>query len=195
MIIAIEGVDGVGKTTISKLVADKLNFIFAEKPLHYLLDDRDKEYTNYIKLRDFFNNNEDRNLSAWFYGLNYMLISNIFKGKNIVTDRYLISMYALSFSDYNIDIYDLIVKKIELPFLTVILKASKEIVYNRLILRNPIDKDVYKLNNIDNFYKKSYECINRYNLNHIIIDTSNLDKETITNIIINKYFEMLEINR
>lgn len=194
MIIAIEGVDGVGKTTISKLVAEKLNFIFAEKPLHYLLDD-DKEYKNYIRLRDFFNNIDDRNLSAWFYGLNYMLISNIFRDKNIITDRYLISMYALSVSDYNIDIYDLIVKKIEIPFLTVVLKASKEIVHNRLISRNPTDKDVSKLNNINMFYKKSEECINRYNLQHIIIDTSDLDKESISNIIINKYFEMLEINK
>ena len=41
--ISIEGMDGVGKSTTCKLLAEKLGYIFVEKPLHYLLDDGDDE--------------------------------------------------------------------------------------------------------------------------------------------------------
>ena len=36
--IAIEGMDGVGKTTVCKLLASKTGYTFITKPLHYLLD-------------------------------------------------------------------------------------------------------------------------------------------------------------
>ena len=38
MHIAIEGMDGVGKTTAGKRLADQLHFKFVEKPLHYIFD-------------------------------------------------------------------------------------------------------------------------------------------------------------
>ena len=41
--ISIEGMDGVGKSTTCKLLAEKLGYIFVEKPLHYLLDDKEDE--------------------------------------------------------------------------------------------------------------------------------------------------------
>lgn len=36
--IAIEGVDGVGKTTVARLLAEQLQCEFVEKPFHLLLD-------------------------------------------------------------------------------------------------------------------------------------------------------------
>ena len=38
MFIAIEGVDGVGKTTVARLLAELLQCEFVEKPFHLLLD-------------------------------------------------------------------------------------------------------------------------------------------------------------
>lgn len=38
MFIAIEGVDGVGKTTVARLLAEQLQCEFVEKPFHLLLD-------------------------------------------------------------------------------------------------------------------------------------------------------------
>ena len=48
--ISIEGMDGVGKSTTCKLLAEKLGYIFVEKPLHYLLDDSDDEVKQYQKV-------------------------------------------------------------------------------------------------------------------------------------------------
>ena len=50
MHIAVEGFDGVGKSTAAKKLADKLGFLLVEKPLHFLFDEEgDKEY---IRIRD-----------------------------------------------------------------------------------------------------------------------------------------------
>ena len=46
MVIAIEGMDGVGKTTISKRLAKTLKYIYVDKPLHYLLPGDEKN--NYL---------------------------------------------------------------------------------------------------------------------------------------------------
>ena len=42
MIVAIEGMDGVGKTTACKLLAERLGYKFVEKNLHFLFDENDK---------------------------------------------------------------------------------------------------------------------------------------------------------
>ena len=62
--LSIEGMDGVGKTTICKMVAEKLGYTFVEKPLHYLLDDNG-EIKQYQKVAERVNRNPDRVFTAW----------------------------------------------------------------------------------------------------------------------------------
>ena len=82
MHIAIEGMDGVGKTTVANILAKKLNFTIVEKPLHLLFDQNDS-FTNYIKYRDYVNLQVDNDpLRAWFYGL-----GNIFLDRSLVFRR------------------------------------------------------------------------------------------------------------
>lgn len=47
--ISIEGMDGVGKSTTCKILAERLGYEFVEKPLHYLFDDSDNEIKQYQK--------------------------------------------------------------------------------------------------------------------------------------------------
>ena len=54
--ISIEGMDGVGKSTTCKLLAEKLEYIFVEKPLHYLLDDSDDEIKQIISYVTHYHN-------------------------------------------------------------------------------------------------------------------------------------------
>ena len=63
--ISIEGMDGVGKTTTCKLLAERLGYTFVEKPLHYLLDDND-EIIQYQKVAKRVNANSNRNFTAWY---------------------------------------------------------------------------------------------------------------------------------
>ena len=55
--ISIEGMDGVGKSTTCKLLAERLHYKFIEKPLHYLLDETETSFEEYIKIRDRVNVN------------------------------------------------------------------------------------------------------------------------------------------
>ena len=129
--ISIEGMDGVGKSTICKLLAEKLGYMFVEKPLHYLLDDNN-EIFQYQKVAKKVNENPNRNFTAWYYGLNNIYLYEKFKNQNIVTDRHIVSNYCWSGTDYNKDIYNLILKKIGRPKLTVVLYATPETILNRL---------------------------------------------------------------
>ena len=43
--------DGVGKTTTCRLLAEKLGYIFVEKNLRFLFDENDG-YDNYFRIRD-----------------------------------------------------------------------------------------------------------------------------------------------
>ena len=66
--IAIEGMDGVGKTTTCKLLAERLGYKFIEKNLRFLFDENN-EFDNYFRIRDKVNANPDRLFTSWFYGL------------------------------------------------------------------------------------------------------------------------------
>ena len=78
MHIAIEGIDGVGKTETARLLAQKKGFTFIEKPLHYILDKAGME--NYLWTTQQINNHLDHNFAGMFYGLgNYYLSNKVIK--------------------------------------------------------------------------------------------------------------------
>ena len=106
--ISVEGMDGVGKTTACKLLAQKLGYIFADKNLRFLFDEG-KSYENYFRIRDKVNDSPDRLFTSWFYGLGNIYLHTMFKDKKVVTDRYFLSNYAWSVTAQNIEVYDLLV--------------------------------------------------------------------------------------
>lgn len=85
--IAIEGMDGVGKTTASKLLAKRLGYKFIDKNLRELFDDNGS-YDNYFRIRDKVNASPDRLFTAWFYALGNIYLHTAHEKENIVTDRY-----------------------------------------------------------------------------------------------------------
>ncbi len=187
--ISIEGMDGVGKTSTSKLVAEKIGFTFVEKPLHYIVDEGD-DTTNYRKIANAVNSDEDRNFTAWYYGLNNIYVYDRFKNQNIVTDRHVVSNYAWSGTDYNGDIYDLILKKIGAPTLTVILYSDTDSIIRRLRQRDPDDKDIERAIDSERIYSRMIDFCKRRNLPYVIVDSSKLTLEETANEIIRKYKEI-----
>ena len=182
--ISIEGMDGVGKSTTCKLLSEKLGYEFIEKPLHYLLDKDADSFDDYKRIRDQVNTNPNRDFTSWFYGLGSLFMYEAFKNKNIVTDRHLASNYAWSGSDSNGDVYDLLVKKLGSPKLTVILYSPSDVIVERLKSRNKDDKDIARAKESERIYSRMIEFCKKYKFPYLVIDTTNLSPEEVVNKII-----------
>jgi len=181
--ISIEGIDGVGKTTASQKVAKHFGYFFVEKPLHFLFDS-DESFENYIRIRDFVNSSSNRLFTSWFYGLSNIFLFEKFGDRNIVTDRHLLSNYCWSGTHDNQDVYDLLVKKLGIPNFTFILYANEKTVESRILGRDVNDSDVEKTKFIPEAYKKMKSFCEKYEMPHLLIDTTNLNQDEVANIII-----------
>lgn len=176
--------DGVGKSTVCQLLAEKLGYKFVEKPLHYLFDENENKFDNYLRIREQVNANSNRVFTSWFYGLGSIYMYDLFKDTNIVTDRHFASNYAWSGSDTNGEIYDLLIQKLSVPKLTVILYSPVETIINRLISRNKNDSDIAKAKKSEMIYSRMIEFCEKKNLPFVIIDTSNLSPKQVVDKIL-----------
>ena len=183
--IAIEGMDGVGKTTASKLLAKRLGYKFIDKNLRELFDDGDS-YDNYIRIRDKVNASPDRLFTAWFYALGNIYLHTAHEKENIVTDRYFLSNYAWSGTANNDEVYDLLVKKLGFPDLTVILYADEHAILSRLRHRDELDSDIKKVTLAKEKYEKMIYFCEKYKMPYMVIDTSNLFPEEVVEVIMKR---------
>ena len=183
--IAIEGMDGVGKTTASKLLAKRLGYKFIDKNLRELFDDGDS-YDNYIRIRDKVNASLDRLFTAWFYALGNIYLHTAHEKENIVTDRYFLSNYAWSGTENNDEVYDLLVKKLGFPDLTVILYADEHAILSRLRHRDELDSDIKKVTLAKEKYEKMIYFCEKYKMPYMVIDTSNLSPEEVVEVIMKR---------
>ena len=183
--IAIEGMDGEGKTTASKLLAKRLGYKFIDKNLRELFDDGDS-YDNYIRIRDKVNASPDRLFTAWFYALGNIYLHTAHEKENIVTDRYFLSNYAWSGTENNDEVYDLLVKKLGFPDLTVILYADEHAILSRLRHRDELDSDIKKVTLAKEKYEKMIYFCEKYKMPYMVIDTSNLSPEEVVEVIMKR---------
>lgn len=183
--IAIEGMDGVGKTTASKLLSKRLGYKFIDKNLRELFDDGDS-YDNYIRIRDKVNASPDRLFTAWFYALGNIYLHTAHEKENIVTDRYFLSNYAWSGTANNDEVYDLLVKKLGFPDLTVILYADEHAILSRLRHRDELDSDIKKVTLAKEKYEKMIYFCETYKMPYMVIDTSNLSPEEVVEVIMKR---------
>ena len=187
--ISVEGMDGVGKTTVCRLLARELGYKFVEKPLHYILDESEDDVSVYRTVARRVNASPNRDFTAWYYGLNNIYLYEKFKDMNIVTDRHIVSNYCWSGAECNGDIYDLILKKIGKQTLTVILYARTEIIETRLLGRNREDSNLSKVAYSEQAYKRMTDFCKEKQFPHIIVDTSDKFANEVAEEILSKIGE------
>lgn len=179
MHIAIEGMDGVGKTTVARNLAKKLNFKIVEKPLHYMLDE-EGDFSNYVRTRDYINKQVENDvLRAWFYGLGNIFLYHRFKNENIITDRHFVSNYYWCGSDETESIFQRMVELVGKPDFTFLLCASAREGARRIRNRNPNDPDIGKAKLYPAAREKMESFLQRYEMDYIAIDTTNLNAEEV----------------
>ena len=180
MHIAIEGMDGVGKTTAARNLAIKLDCKLVEKPLHYLFDETEEEFTNYIRIRDYINAQIDNDiLRAWFYGLGNIFIYHRFKDENIITDRHFGSNYFWCGSEETDKIFNLMVELVGKPDFTFFIYATVEEAKRRIRKRNPVDPDLCKAKLYPLAREKMESFFKAHNMEYTAIDTTELNEEEV----------------
>ena len=186
--IAIEGFDGVGKTTICKLLAEKLNFRFVEKPLHYLFDS-ENDFTNYIRIRDYVNSQDNKVFTSWFYGLGNIYLYHYFQNENIITDRHFVSNYYWSGDKSSKTVFDCMINLIGKPDYTFLLHADENIIKKRLVQRNELDPDLLKTPLIPKAYHKMENFLIEYGMKYKLINTSGFSVNEVVDEILKSLAE------
>ena len=198
MLIAIEGIDGVGKTTIGKALAKRIGFKFVDKALQKAFD---IPIDQYVKLRESLKtypiaNNE---LMAMFFGINNILCGAIGINDDIIADRYITSSYYWYGNQSNEHIYDALIHSAGKPALTVLLDASTKIILSRINNRKYEDENERKreLSIVQNqiFISKTTHFLERKMFDYIVVKNEKASVDEVVEIIVEQYEKRKSFNK
>ena len=188
MHIAIEGLDGAGKTETAKSVAQELGFEFIEKPLHFITDQQGME--NYLEIIERVNANTDKHFRARFYGTGNYLVSQLAKKGSVVTDRHLVSNYYWNSDAEHESYFDELVKACGCPDITFVLYVSGDERKRRILSRNPEDPDLKRKVFSDEPYAKMKEFLEKYEMPYEIVNAANMSLAEVVRYICEKIEKM-----
>ncbi len=195
MHIAIEGFNGVGKTTVCKKLAELLHFRYVPKPLRYLFDLGDS-FENYLRIRDYVNLQVDNKVfTSWFYGLGHIFLYHKFKGKNLITDRHLASNYCWSGDESSEPVFNCLINLIGVPDYTFLLYASENVIRERLVNRDCNDPALAITYLVEETYEKMERFLIEHNMKYLRIDSSELNINEVVDLTLKTLFADITIRR
>lgn len=184
MMIAVEGMDGVGKTEISKHICQQHGFTFVEKPLHYFYNDgADKKYADLMQVANRMYDIDDDVLMSWYIALGNIYVARMFQNENIVIDRHLVSNYYWNGSIDSDPVFRALIETSGTPDLTILLYATPKTRMERLRKRDKYDPDLNDPEKKDDGYNKMVYFLEKYNLPYIVIDTENKSLDDVKQIV------------
>ena len=183
MHIAIEGMDGVGKTSAAKLLAEKLNFQFFPKSFHAMAD-KTGSYDNFIKFEEYIDDKDACRINDCSYGLRGNFLYCKLESQHVVSDRYYVSNFWANAHGQNYPQFQTMIDLLGVPDFTFLLFAEQETARQRMIARNPNDKDLCKIELMPKAYSVMKEFIGRSGLKNMVIDTTKLNLEQVVDLMI-----------
>lgn len=194
MIIAIEGMDGVGKTTICKILSKRLNYKFIDKPVKYLKGDNTEiEKGDWTIIENIYNKNELIR-SLFFLTGNILALDNS-KNENVILDRHFASNLFWNSSDKEINLFKEVINLSKYYYsnkvVNIFLFTDKEELRKMLIKRNENDEDINNIELLIENYEKMKNIYKKLDENFIEIDTTGL---TIDEVIEKIYYILEGIN-
>lgn len=193
MKIAIEGMDGVGKSTIAKKIAKSLGYVYLDKPLKELFQTEKingEELLSIIsnKIYDF----DEEIIKAWFFGMGNIYSFLKYKNEDLIIDRHFASNYFWNGTSETNCIFENMIDLIGVPDLTIVLYASVKTRLERIYSRNSNDYDLKDAEKHVDGYDKILNFLNSFSVPHVFVNTENkTEDEVYTEVkdIINKYKE------
>ena len=191
MLIAVEGMDGVGKTEISKHICQQHGFTFIEKPLHYFYNDGvENKYADLMKVANRMYDINDTIIKSWYFSLGNIYVSRFFQNENVVIDRHLVSNYYWNGDLESEPIFKTLIDTSGVPDLTIILYATPKTRMERLRKRDKNDPDLNDPDKMDDGYNKMIYFVEKFNLPYIVIDTENKTLDDVKQIVDNELLKL-----
>lgn len=177
MIISVEGLDGVGKSSLAKNLARALDISLIEKLTVSLLD---LSFEKSESIKNKIYSEYKPNLQAMYYLLGYVGI--IESKKECIMDRGFISTYYFSYNEETSNLFDFVANNYGFPDLTILLYASIDERVKRISQRDSFDEDLKRNRIYRDNYDKYFDAIKKYNIPHIVINTENLTEDEVLSL-------------
>lgn len=182
MKIAIEGMDGVGKSTISKLIAEKNHMIYLEKPLTEIFELKNIEGKKVLaEVSSNIYNLDNEIIKAWFFGMGNVYSFLKYKDCDLVIDRHFASNYFWNGTKRTDPIFRNMIELIGKPDITILLYASVKTRLERLYKRNPNDDDLNDPEKHILGYDKMISFLNDFEIPYVIVNTEGKTLEEVFN--------------
>ena len=174
MIVSIEGMDGVGKTTVARNIEKDLGFVYVKDPLKELFELSDE---NLSKISNkVFNSKNDRLISLYL-ALGDCYALSKYKDENVIMDRHVLLNYFWNGNIHTEQIFKMQVDNFGKPDLTILLLASSKTRRERIKNRNSHDPDLKKQKMFEEDYSKLINFLKKYKYNYIVVNTEQLSIE------------------
>ena len=170
MQIAIEGLDGVGKTSTAKALAERLHGVYFSKAFH-LMRDTSGVYDTFTSVAECGRSEASARSS---YGVRSAFLYAKLSGIPVVTERYYCTNYASKPEQNTLDEIYWNMDYFGRPDLTFLLYCDPETNYQRMYGRNPNDKDFWKLKEHKAFYERLLAAAQKLGLHYKFLDTTRL---------------------
>jgi transcription elongation GreA/GreB family factor len=134
----------------------------------------------------------DNFVKSWYFSLGNIFVARMFKNKNVVIDRHLVSNYYWNADTECEPIFDALIGVSGVPELTILLYASPKTRMARLKKRNINDPDLEDPDKKDDGYSKMIYFLKKYNLPYVVINTEDKtldDVKTLVDLELNKMFQ------
>lgn len=168
MIIAIEGMDGVGKSTCAKSLAKFLNYEYVATPIQTFF----KGGTNNPEFKNSMNimyDMSDSVIKSYFIGLGNLVACR--NKDNLVLDRHFASNYFWNGTPESDIVFKHLIEIVGKPDLTVLLKGSVETRLQRLYHRDPNGWDLKDKEKHALGHDKMEDFLIKFEIPYVAVDT------------------------